>query len=162
MLLSVALFQGFRGLFATFWPLRWIGFSACFGRNLSGLSLPSKALWKLFCEEKYAALDTHKSTGSAYGTRTRAPALRGPCPNRLDERAKLGRQTTTAETELKLDKSHWPLLAACAASKRRMSLKGIVVRMFHCETSETLAFWKPSIIALSRGSNFRISSHMVM
>ena len=27
--------------------------------------------------------------GSAYGTRTRAPALRGPCPNRLDERAKL-------------------------------------------------------------------------
>ena len=26
--------------------------------------------------------------GSAYGTRTRAPALRGPCPNRLDERAK--------------------------------------------------------------------------
>jgi hypothetical protein len=27
-------------------------------------------------------------TGSAYGTRTRAPALRGPCPNRLDERAK--------------------------------------------------------------------------
>lgn len=25
--------------------------------------------------------------GSAYGTRTRAPALRGPCPNRLDERA---------------------------------------------------------------------------
>src|ERR1700730_3517967 len=26
---------------------------------------------------------------SAYGTRTRAPALRGPCPNRLDERAKL-------------------------------------------------------------------------
>jgi hypothetical protein len=27
--------------------------------------------------------------GSAYGTRTRAPALRGPCPNRLDERATL-------------------------------------------------------------------------
>jgi hypothetical protein len=29
----------------------------------------------------------HLSIGSAYGTRTRAPALRGPCPNRLDERA---------------------------------------------------------------------------
>jgi hypothetical protein len=28
------------------------------------------------------------ASGSAYGTRTRAPALRGPCPNRLDERAK--------------------------------------------------------------------------
>ncbi len=35
------------------------------------------------CDDSNAMLPN----GSAYGTRTRAPALRGPCPNRLDERA---------------------------------------------------------------------------
>ena len=35
----------------------------------------------------FFVLRTYIGAGSAYGTRTRAPALRGPCPNRLDERA---------------------------------------------------------------------------
>jgi hypothetical protein len=89
MLLSVALFQGIRGLFVSFWPPRLIGFSACFWPWSLGPLLRTKPLWRLFYEGKRDALDTRSVTGSAYGTRTRAPALRGPCPNRLDERAKL-------------------------------------------------------------------------
>jgi hypothetical protein len=42
-------------------------------------------------------------SGSAYGTRTRAPALRGPCPNRLDERAKRSCQSIAPTRKLK----HW-------------------------------------------------------
>jgi hypothetical protein len=44
----------------------------------------------LFAQKIPALYD--RTPGSAYGTRTRAPALRGPCPDRLDERAMAGPQ----------------------------------------------------------------------
>jgi hypothetical protein len=44
-------------------------------------------LKKLFPFENIALRSTLPSLGSAYGDRTRISALRGPCPNRLDERA---------------------------------------------------------------------------
>src|ERR1700730_10532119 len=34
-----------------------------------------------------SSLTAQEKSGSAYGDRTRISALRGPCPNRLDERA---------------------------------------------------------------------------
>ena len=58
---------------------------------------PEKPIFGPFCwlashrisSPRNALILSHStSRGSAYGTRTRAPALRGPCPNRLDERAR--------------------------------------------------------------------------
>jgi hypothetical protein len=39
-----------------------------------------------------SSLTAQEKSGSAYGDRTRISALRGPCPNRLDERANLVNQ----------------------------------------------------------------------
>jgi hypothetical protein len=50
MLLSVALFQGIRGLFVSFWPPRWIGFSPCFEPSLSNVRIRSEPLWEMFPE----------------------------------------------------------------------------------------------------------------
>ena len=82
-----------RDLIARAWSGDPPGFAGSFGRFASidsqtaHLSTPvpklRNRLWIVS-----AVVPLGKRSGSAYGTRTRAPALRGPCPNRLDERAK--------------------------------------------------------------------------
>src|SRR5262245_50845143 len=100
MLLSVALFQGFLGLLNAFWPQGSIGVSISFGLFSSSLDSDESPSRSCFLGGRSPPRGAW-SYGSAYGTRTRASALRGPCPNRLDERASAESECIVSKHKLK-------------------------------------------------------------
>lgn len=63
----------------------------CIPRHKTSLNSPSPGRLRNSCHATVTVcedrLATRMESGSAYGSRTRVPALRGPCPRPLDERA---------------------------------------------------------------------------